>query len=157
LPREVRARAVGGDRRRCAENHTLSTVPITVRQLEAIVRISEALAKMRLDVEVTTDDVKEAIRLFKVSTLNAANMGGGSSAGGADAGSRELAKEVQLVEAQIQKSVAILETIETKRLVDSLTSYKGFSASAVHKAVQVMISRHELQHFNQQRSIKRLR
>ena len=51
------------------------TVPITVRQLEAIVRISEALAKMSLCVEVTSEHVNEAIRLFKVSTLNAANNG----------------------------------------------------------------------------------
>ena len=50
-------------------------MPITVRQLEAIVRISEALAKMSLNVEVLAEHVNEAIRLFKVSTLNAANNG----------------------------------------------------------------------------------
>ncbi len=44
------------------------TVPITVRQLEALVRISESLAKMHLRPEVTQDDVREAIRLFQAST-----------------------------------------------------------------------------------------
>jgi DNA replicative helicase MCM subunit Mcm2 (Cdc46/Mcm family) len=32
---------------------TAQAVPITVRQLEALVRISESLAKMRLSAEVT--------------------------------------------------------------------------------------------------------
>lgn len=43
-------------------------MPITVRQLEALVRISESLAKMRLCPEVTQEDVREAIRLFQAST-----------------------------------------------------------------------------------------
>ena len=37
---------------RCRESRSASTVPITVRQLQAIVRISEALAKMELKTEV---------------------------------------------------------------------------------------------------------
>ena len=45
-----------------------ASVPITVRQLEAIVRISESLAKMSLSMYVNKDHVAEAIRLFKVST-----------------------------------------------------------------------------------------
>lgn len=48
-----------------------SAIPITVRQLEAIVRISESLAKMRLLEEVHESQVREAIRLFEVSTLAA--------------------------------------------------------------------------------------
>lgn len=52
-----------------------SAVPISVRQLEAVVRIAEALAKMRLSPEATVDDVNEALRLFKVSTLSAAKTG----------------------------------------------------------------------------------
>ena len=52
-----------------------SAVPISVRQLEAIIRIAEALAKMRLSPEATIEDVNEALRLFKVSTLSAAKSG----------------------------------------------------------------------------------
>ena len=52
-----------------------STIPITVRQLEAIVRVSEALAKMQLSADVTIEHVKEAVRLFKSSTLSAARAG----------------------------------------------------------------------------------
>ena len=41
-------------------------IPITVRQLEAIVRISESLAKMELKPFATDAHVDEAIRIFQV-------------------------------------------------------------------------------------------
>jgi len=44
-------------------------IPITARQLEAIVRISEACAKVRLGDEVTVDDTKRAIKLLKYSLM----------------------------------------------------------------------------------------
>lgn len=47
-------------------------IPITVRQLEAIIRISEAVAKIHLEPIVLARHVDEAHRLFKISTLNAA-------------------------------------------------------------------------------------
>lgn len=45
------------------------------RQLEAIIRISESLAKMRLAPFALEADVDEALRLFQVSTLDAATSG----------------------------------------------------------------------------------
>ena len=50
-------------------------VPITVRQLEAITRVSESLAKMCLQPHVTEEHVAEALRLFEVSTIDAARSG----------------------------------------------------------------------------------
>lgn len=50
-------------------------IPITVRQLEAIIRISESLAKMRLLPFATETHVDEALRLFRVSTISAATSG----------------------------------------------------------------------------------
>lgn len=47
-------------------------VPITVRQLEAIIRISEALAKMEMSDIADDTHVKEAIRLFELSTMSSA-------------------------------------------------------------------------------------
>ena len=52
-----------------------SPIPITVRQLEAVIRMSEARAKLFLRTEVNEDDVKEAIRIFRNSTLKAAKEG----------------------------------------------------------------------------------
>jgi replicative DNA helicase Mcm len=45
----------------------IKPIPITARQLEGIIRLSEACAKMRLSNEVTIGDAKQAIDLLKVS------------------------------------------------------------------------------------------
>ena len=50
-------------------------IPITVRQLEAIIRMSEALAKIEFSNEVKIKHVEESHRLFKISTLHAAKSG----------------------------------------------------------------------------------
>lgn len=55
--------------------HQKSVIPITVRQLEATIRISESLAKMQLLPFATEKHVAEALRLFQVSTLEAAQTG----------------------------------------------------------------------------------
>jgi DNA replication licensing factor MCM5 len=59
------------DRQKSKDNKALThnTIPITVRQLEAVIRLSEALAKMKLKNEVTGDEVDEAHYLFQVSTM----------------------------------------------------------------------------------------
>ena len=46
------------------EKITKNTIPITVRQLEAVIRLSESIAKMKLQSDVTADDIGEAHRLF---------------------------------------------------------------------------------------------
>ena len=45
-----------------------SVITATPRQLESLIRLSEALAKMRLDPVVKVEDVKEAARLINVAT-----------------------------------------------------------------------------------------
>jgi len=47
-------------------------IPITVRQLEAIIRLSEAIARIHLQSVVKTQHVEEAHRLFRLSTMHAA-------------------------------------------------------------------------------------
>merc|ERR1719361_2420869 len=82
-----------------------SAIPITVRQLEAIVRISESLAKMELSEDATEAHVKEAVRLFQVATMAAAKEGTvqGSAAGINDSQARELQK----IEQHIKQRVGI--------------------------------------------------
>lgn len=53
-------------------NNGSKTISATPRQLESLVRLSEAIAKMRLSTEVTRSDVREAVRLMKVATQAAA-------------------------------------------------------------------------------------
>lgn len=62
-------------RRQVASFHSKSTIPITVRQLEAIIRLGESLARMELAGTVTVEHVDEAIRLFQASTMNAVSQG----------------------------------------------------------------------------------
>jgi DNA replication licensing factor MCM4 len=50
----------------------VKTISATPRQLESLIRLSQALAKMRLSEFVTANDVKEATRLMKVATQTAA-------------------------------------------------------------------------------------
>ena len=54
---------------------TTPSIPVTVRQLEAIIRITESLAKMQLNPVANKRHVEEAIRLFKVATVEAASSG----------------------------------------------------------------------------------
>lgn len=66
IRQEVKAMEVNGKK---------GPIPITVRQLEAIVRISESLAKMELGSIVDVGHVDEAIRLFQLSTMSAVSQG----------------------------------------------------------------------------------
>ena len=50
-------------------------VPITVRQLEAVVRIAESLARMQLQPTATEAHVRRALDLFTVSTMDAVRSG----------------------------------------------------------------------------------
>lgn len=73
-------------------------------QLEAIIRISESLAKMTLAVEVQEHHVDEAIRMFKFSTMDAVQAGNieGMTKG-------DLMEEINKVEADIRRRLPIGE------------------------------------------------
>ena len=88
-------------------------IPITVRQLEAIIRLSEAVAKMHLDPVVNKSHVEEAHRLFKISTLNAASSG---MSGQAHESPSELTPLIRKVEEAIKRRVAIGTKISYAKL-----------------------------------------
>ncbi len=56
-------------RNKTVNSSELKPIPITARQLEAIVRLSEACAKVRLSTHVTVEDTKRAISLLKFSMM----------------------------------------------------------------------------------------
>ena len=132
-----------------------ATIPLTTRQLEAVVRLAEALAKMELSQEASTEHVAEAIRLFKVSTLNAANNN--ALPGDVSALSEEDLRSVQMVEEQIKRRVPIGSVVPQQKLMDEFVQLQGFKAFAVRKALQVMLDRGEIRHASQQKLIKRVR
>ena len=49
-----------------------NTISATPRQLESLIRLSEARARLRFSPQVEKEDVDEAIRLIKVATQQAA-------------------------------------------------------------------------------------
>ena len=94
-----------------------STIPVTVRQLEAIIRLSEAIAKMSLSGQVTEQHVIEAHRLFQISTLSAANSGFSNMSYDIPA---ELAPTIKKVEESIRRTVSIGAKISYTRLLEEL-------------------------------------
>ncbi|MBA0867314.1 hypothetical protein Goshw_029213 [Gossypium schwendimanii] len=62
-------------RQQANETGEAAAIPITVMQLEAIIRLNESLGKMKLSHVATESDVTEALRLFEVSTMDAARFG----------------------------------------------------------------------------------
>lgn len=129
------------------------TVPITVRQLEAIVRISESLAKMTLDSVVRESHVTEAIRLFKVATLDSANAGAIQSAEGALR--PDVRAEVQRVESALKRRLAIGSTASERRLIDHFLDEK-YSEFSVRNAIMVMVRRGDLQYRKQRKYLHRV-
>lgn len=58
-------------KRRLISLCVLQTITATPRQLESLIRLSEALARMRLSETVEEQDAAEALRLMQVSSLHA--------------------------------------------------------------------------------------
>lgn len=129
-----------------------STIPITVRQLEAIVRIAESLAKMSLSREATVDHVEEAIRLFKVSTISAAKSGVASMA----FGSPEMRKNVQMMEAALKNRIAIGRSVSVRKLREDF-SKQGFGRQVIDMAIQASTKRGDMQYHNQRKFLRRRR
>ncbi|RKP19320.1 MCM-domain-containing protein [Rozella allomycis CSF55] len=102
------------------EQETLerSSIPITIRQLEAIIRITEALAKMTLSPIATINHVDEALRLFRVSTIQAVNAGH-SVEGLVRPG---YLKEVENVENIIKRRLPVGSSVSFQTLIKELTN-----------------------------------
>ncbi|KAK8807047.1 hypothetical protein WA158_003806 [Blastocystis sp. Blastoise] len=137
---------------RALQEGSVPSVPITIRQLEAIIRISESIAKMRLSNEVTTDDVNEAIRLFKLSTLQATKNGLVTD----ESLSPEVKKQVENVEQIIKSRIAIGAQIKRSRVINALKTL-GFSTYSAERGLTALIRRREFEEKHQGRLLIRLR
>ena len=113
------------------EANARSSIPITVRQLEAVVRISESIAKVSLSPIVGEKHVDEAIRLFLCSTMDAVNQGSGQ-------GSRELTEEVQRVESELRRRLPIGWSTSLATLRREMVEGKGFSEAALNRALMIL-------------------
>lgn len=125
-------------------------VPITIRQLEALIRLSEALAKMRLSPEATVTDVEEALRLFKVSTLAASQIGAGTLRASA------ASEDVKRAEDFLRRRMPLRMSISSKQLVEEAHA-QGHQPDSVKRAVATMVSRAEMVEKNTGKALVRLK
>jgi DNA replication licensing factor MCM5 len=135
-------------------------VPITIRQLEAIIRLSESLAKMRLSPEATVQDVEEALRLFKVSTLAASqsnpllsSMIHNTNVAGGVTG---VSKDIQLAEDYLKRRIGIRVTVSTKKIIEE-AQVQGYNIEMIRIAMRAMVMRNELQELHQGKILRRLK
>jgi len=118
-----------------------SGIPITVRQLEAIIRISEALAKMEMCDEVYINHVEESLRLFTVSTLDSANKDRGLVG---EQLTEEDKNDLHKAEEQVRRRVARGARIRKFDLQSFLTSNGGIDERLARRAIHTMIRTGEL-------------
>jgi DNA replication licensing factor MCM5 len=111
-------------------------IPITVRQLEAIVRISEALAKMSLSPVAHKHHMEEAIRLFTVSTVQAASAGKAAP----ENLPPQVWADIQTIETILCRRIPIGSTVSVQRLKEELAN-QNFSPLAIGKALDNLIAR----------------
>ncbi|SPN97668.1 probable cell division control protein nda4 [Cephalotrichum gorgonifer] len=130
------------------EANTRSSIPITVRQLEAIVRISESLAKLTLSVVATEAHVDEAIRLFLCSTMDAVNQGTGQ-------GGKELNEEVNRLEAELKRRLPIGWSTSLATLRREMVQGKGFTEQALNRTLLIMQRRDTIMFRNQGQQVYR--
>jgi len=139
---------------RCSEQgDEAQAVPITVRQLEALVRISESLAKMELKAEVEPRHIDEAIRLFKVSTGSAAAYSPSSLMTFAN---EDTQRAVERAEAYLRNRLPMHSKVNTSRIVEEAVSQR-YAAPTIKKALGIMVMKNELKEFNHGRLVERIR
>ncbi|KAI0281595.1 MCM-domain-containing protein [Russula aff. rugulosa BPL654] len=133
------------------DNDERSSIPITIRQLEAIIRISESLAKMTLSPVVQTYHVEEAIRLFKFSTMDAV------SAGSVDGLSRgELNQEVNRIEKEIRRRLPVGWSTSYQSLVREFVTQQGYSSHSLERTLFMMEKREIIRFSGQKKVVHRV-
>lgn len=129
-------------------------IPITVRQLEAIIRLSESIAKMHLQPIVLPQHVEEGHRLFRISTLNAAASGMSNATAKEVPG--ELKNLVQKVEEAIKRRVAIGTRIAYPKLQQEMLN-RFDNARAIDLAIISMVRRDDFVHHDARKILERKR
>jgi len=134
------------------ETKQMSAIPITVRQLEAIIRITESLAKMELSDTATEEHVKEAVRIFRFATMKAVQQGNfvGESLGN----NQEFIKKIQAAERAFKGRVGVQANASVNKVVNDL-KVRGHDEQAVVQALHFMFQRAEIEYFSRRTMIRR--
>ena len=113
------------------ESNTRSSIPITVRQLES-------LAKLSLSPIATEAHVDEAIRLFLASTMDAVTQGEGQ-------GSKELMEEATKIEDELKRRLPLGWSTSLATLRREFVDGKGYTEQALNRALVVLQRRETVQ------------
>merc|ERR1739838_1000056 len=132
-----------------------SAIPITVRQLEAIVRISESLARMQLSETATEDHVKEAVRLFRFATMKAVRQGHLLTNDGSGA-NEDFMTKVSDAENMLRTRIAVGSQSSVKKATQDVVE-RGCAQPAVIQAMHFMFLRGEIQYFSGRRMFRRIK
>mmetsp|Transcript_30584 Transcript_30584/g.79800 ORF Transcript_30584/g.79800 Transcript_30584/m.79800 type:complete len:189 (-) Transcript_30584:2309-2875(-) len=150
----ARAEARGDTRQedagsRGATGSNENAIPITVRQLEAIVRLSESIAKICLMSEVTEEMVDEAYRLFQTATVDAIKHGQVSFL------NDEVREEILKVMDRIHSHVPVESRISRELLFQQLRK-ENFGDRAIAFGIHELIQKRELVEYSQGQVLKRI-
>lgn len=119
-------------------------------QLEAIIRISESLAKITLSPIVQNHHVEEAIRLFKFSTMDAV------SAGSVDGISRgELNEEMSRIEKELRRRLPVGWSTSYQSLVREFVTQQGYSNHALERMLYILEKREIIRFSGQKKVVHR--
>jgi DNA replication licensing factor MCM5 len=129
-----------------------SVVPITVRQLEALVRVTESVAKASLATVATSEHVKVALSLFKKSTLAAAQKGLGTG----EVLTEDSRRRVQACEARVLKSVGLGQTVPVSHVKSQLRA-AGFDEGTINTALRALDGREEVRLVDERKSVRRIK
>ena len=114
-----------------------SSIPITVRQLEAIIRITESLAKLELHPVATEKHVDEAIRLFQASTMDAASQDPINS----QERDTNMLSHIRRIESELKRRLPIGWSTSYKTLQREFVTNKKLPQYALDKACLLYTSR----------------
>jgi DNA replication licensing factor MCM5 len=133
------------------ESKHCNSLLITVRQLEALLRISEAIARMTLSHEVTEVHVEQAIQVYNVSMTQAKSTG---IVG--EFFENELQK-TQVIKAvsHIRERISINQVKSCENLQLEITNSCFVDTSVFNKALLILIKMGEIVYVKERRSNKR--
>ena len=109
---------------------------------------------MQLSTQVSAENVNEALRLFRVSTVSAASSG--RVTGDLSGLSKSEMEEIEDVCSFVKRMLPIGARTPQKRLMEELVEKRGYTRFSVRKAVQVLLVRGEVKHLFQQKFIQRV-
>lgn len=132
------------------KKHKKSHIPITVRQLEALIRLSESIAKMKLSNVVREEDINEAHEIFQKSTMNSLK----SKSSWMKSMDPQKEEKIKNIEESIRKRLGMDTKVSYNHLKEEI-NFSFQDEVCVELAIGNMVRRGELQEIQNGRMIKR--